>query len=54
MTVTPQVDMFNLFNHANYGAYNAAVNFGNFGTPTTATGDAYVPREFQFSFNVKF
>ena len=51
---TPQVDVFNLLNHPNYGGYNTALNLGSFGTPTQNGSDAYVPREFQFSFHFQF
>jgi Carboxypeptidase regulatory-like domain len=52
---TPQVDVFNLLNHPNYGGYNTALNLAaSFGTPTQNGSDAYVPREFQFSFHFQF
>ena len=46
--------VFNLLNHPNYGGYDTALNLGSFGTPTQNGSDAYVPREFQFSFHFQF
>ena len=53
-------EVFNLFNHANYGSYNtslsatAAATTALFGTPNQNTGTAFVSRQAQLGFKVRF
>ena len=47
-------EVFNLFNHDNFGGYNGQVDSANFGRPTAASGNAYVPRSGQLGFRFDF
>lgn len=47
-------EVFNLFNHSNFGGYNGQVDSANFGRPTAASGNAYVPRSGQLGFRIDF
>ena len=53
-------EVFNLFNHGNFGSYNmtlsatAPATTALFGTPSQNTGTAYVSRQGQVGFRVRF
>ena len=47
-------ELFNLFNHDNFGGYTGQVDSANFGRPTAASGNAYVPRSGQLGFRFDF
>jgi hypothetical protein len=53
-------EVFNVFNRANYGSFNTSLSPTNratttrFGTPSQSTGNAYVSRQAQLGFMVRF
>jgi hypothetical protein len=53
-TITPLVDVFNVFNHANFGSYTTSESNARYGQPNTSTNVAYQPRTLQFGFRTTF
>jgi hypothetical protein len=53
-TITPLVDVFNLFNHANYGSYTTSESNSRYGQPNTNSNVAYQPRTLQLGFRTTF
>jgi hypothetical protein len=53
LTVTPMVELFNLFNHPNYGSYSTAINLNNFGVPSQNGQDTYLRGRFNSLFTLR-
>ena len=54
VTVTPLLDVFNLFNHANFGSYTTSQSNSRYGQPNANTNVAYQPRTLQLGFRTTF
>jgi hypothetical protein len=54
VTVTPLLDVFNLFNHANFGSYTTSQSNSRYGQPNANSNVAYQPRTLQLGFRTTF